>query len=272
MLLKVNAYGLKKYLRTMACLLLTGIFVVKVSAQENTAFTVSKGAVVKGDQTKKQLALLFTGHEFGEGGAFITEILEENRINASFFFTGDFYRNPDFRPLIEKLLAQGNYLGAHSDKHLLYCDWEKRDSMLIDRRTFRKDLRNNYREMAKYGIKKEEAVYFLPPYEWYNETISRWTEEMGLQLINFSQGTRSNADYTDPSMPNYIPNDRIMNSILEYERENGLNGFMLLVHLGVGPKRVEKFYLKLPELIMRLKGKGYQFVKVDQLLIPKNNL
>ena len=40
-----------------------------------------------------------------------------------------------------------------------------------------------------------------------------------LQLVNFSPGTRSNADYTYPEMGNkYVSSDAIMKSILQYER------------------------------------------------------
>ncbi|MNL87529.1 hypothetical protein D3C87_2167250 [compost metagenome] len=59
-----------------------------------------------------------------------------------------------------------------------------------------------------------------------------------------------------------------MRSILSYEQKdkNGLNGFILLVHIGTDPRRKDKFYKKLPELIAGLKNKGYEFVKIDQLL------
>ena len=33
-----------------------------------------------------------------------------------------------------------------------------------------------------------EAYLFLPPYEWYNQTISNWAKELGLTLINYTPG------------------------------------------------------------------------------------
>jgi len=263
-----NSHSSKSYTRLIVIMLLLGCIQLPAKGQGNAEYTLAHGAIIRGDQTKKQLALIFTGHEYGEGGAFIARTLEDFGIKASFFFTGDFYRHPGFQSIIQTLIAQGNYLGAHSDKHLLYCDWENRDSLVIDRKTFKEDLDDNYREMAKRGIAKEKANYFLPPFEWYNDTISQWAMELGLQLINFSPGTRSNADYTDPQMENYVDNEAILKSILDYERAQNLNGFMLLIHIGVGPKRKEKFYRELPKLIRLLKAKGYRFVTVDQLLNP----
>ncbi|HET8754107.1 MAG TPA: hypothetical protein VFM59_07070, partial [Salinimicrobium sp.] len=133
---------------------------------------------------------------------------------------------------------------------------------------FRQDLRANYAEMKRFGIKKEDAFYFLPPYEWYNDTIARWTEMEDLQLINFSRGTISHADYTTPQDSNYRTNESIYNSILKFERESksGLNGFLLLMHIGVAPERTEKFYSELQNLIHYLKEKGYTFKTVDELL------
>ena len=108
--------------------------------------------------------------------------------------------------------------------------------------------------------------YFLPPYEWYNDTIAAWTKEMGLQLINYSPGTKSNADYTTPGMKNYRSSDEIYNSIIQLEESKGLNGFILLLHIGTDPRRTDKFYFKLNELIQTLKRKGYSFKRADELL------
>ncbi len=171
--------------------------------------------------------------------------------------------------LIKKLKENGNYLGSHSDKHLLYCDWEKRDSLLVTHQQFSKDLQNAYNTLRQWGIDKNNAQYFLPPYEWYNDSIAKWTEQMGLRLVNFSPGTRSHADYTYPEMGNkYVSSDSIMNSILQYEQKsiNGLNGFILLSHIGTDPRRTDKFYYHLPALIHELKNRGYQFVKINELL------
>jgi peptidoglycan/xylan/chitin deacetylase (PgdA/CDA1 family) len=232
-------------------------------------FTCVHGAIVRGDTTLKEIALVFTGDGFGDGGAFISETLEKENIKASFFLTGNFYRNKEFGPVIKDLIKNRNYLGSHSDRHLLYCDWTKRDSLLICRKEFTDDLNDSYLEMRKYGINRKEARYFLPPYEWYNDTIAQWTNESGLQLVNFTAGTRSNADYTYPEMGNqYVDSRTIFNSIVSYEENSlsGLNGFILLIHIGTDPRRADKFYLYLSELIKELKSRGYRFVRINELL------
>jgi endoglucanase len=224
------------------------------------------GAVIRGDTTQKQIALVFTGDSFADGGEMIASTLQRKKIKASFFFTGNFYRNSKFESLIKNLKTSGHYLGAHSDKHLLYCDWAKRDSLLVTHQQFSSDLNANYDEMQRFGITRKEARYFLPPYEWYNDSISTWTKNEGLQLVNFSPGTKSPADYTTPDMTNYRSSEAIWNSIIHFEKNNEMNGFILLLHIGTDPKRTDKFYLKLDALIDQLRKKGYRFSKIDDLL------
>lgn len=253
-------------------LLLACAFEWSALAQETTAtdsrLQYEYGAVIRGDTAQKKLSLVFTGDEFADGGPHIRSVLNKHGIKAAFFFTGNFYRNPAFANLIENLVADGHYLGAHSDRHLLYCSWENRDSLLVTKTGFLHDLAANYKEMERFGVRKEMASFFLPPYEWYNDSISAWTKAYGLRLINFSRGTRSHADYTTPEMKNYHTSEQIYNSILKYEqsRPHGLNGFILLSHIGTAPMREDKFYLQLESLIIDLTEKGYDFVRLENLL------
>jgi peptidoglycan/xylan/chitin deacetylase (PgdA/CDA1 family) len=225
----------------------------------------SFGGIIRTDSTKKEIHLVFTGHEFGDGGEMIRSVLQKHRVKAAFFLTGDFYRNKNFSSLIRGLKSDGHYLGGHSDKHLLYCSWEKRDSLLVSKEEFTADLIANYAEIQKFGVRKSDAPFFLPPYEWYNESVSAWTKELGLTLVNFSPGTYSNADWTIPELgTQYLSSDTIYNRILAYERNhsNGLNGFILLTHIGVDPRRTDKFYLRLDGLMTELEKRGYRFTSL----------
>ncbi len=231
-------------------------------------FTVEQRAIVRGNKNLTKLALVFTSDLYADGAATILRTLAKQQVKASFFFTGRFYRNPDFKIALQKLQHQGHYLGPHSNDHLLYCSWEARDKLLITQTEFQQDLEKNYAAMQMFGISKTEAPYFLPPFEWYNQTISDWTKSMGLQLINFTPGTRSNADYTTPAMKNYVSSEAILQQIKKYEQQDeaGLNGFILLLHTGTDPARTDKLYNRLDELIDWLKAKQYEMVRIDQLL------
>ena len=227
----------------------------------------SHGAIIRGDSSTHTLSLIFSGHAANDGTMHVLTVLNKNRIKGSFFFTGDFYRNPENKRFIKSLKKGGHYLGAHSNKHLLYCDWQTRDSLLVSEQKFKSDLKANYATMdSLFGIKKSDTPLFMPPYEWYNRTIAKWTNDLGLTLINMTPGTLTHADYTTPAMDNYKSSKEIWNSIIKYEQANTLNGFMMLIHPGTDPKRTDKFYYKLDELIRFLKSKNYRFLTVDKLL------
>ena len=69
-------------------------------------------------------------------------------------------------------------------------------------------------------------------------------------------------------MPGYLSSQAIYDRILAYEKEDphGLNGFILLIHIGTDPERTDKFYLHLADLIRDLKTRGYTLVRIDELL------
>lgn len=231
---------------------------------------LSHGAAIRGDSTKKEIALVFTGDEFGDGLSTIANTLEKQKVKGSFFFTGRFYRNKEFQPGITKLYQQDNLMGPHSDAHLLYCDWTKRDSLLVTKDSLFTDLYRNEDAMLVAGIKDEHiSRMFIPPYEWWNDKVGKWMDTAGIKLFSFTPGTTSNADYTYPEMgTSYRTTDAIIKSIKAYKekRTGGLNGVVLLIHAGTDPRRKDKLYDKLDELISYLKASGYQFKKVDELL------
>jgi hypothetical protein len=85
--------------------------------------------------------------------------------------------------------------------------------------------------------------------------------------VNFTPGTSSNADYTTPDMgKQYLGSDEIYHRILRYEQdhEDGLNGFILLSHIGTDPKRPDKFYLKLDSLLTELRSRKYRFTLLGE--------
>ena len=252
-----------------ALLAAPGLTLFALNAQEPARnLTFDRGAVVRGDPGRKEMALVFTGHEFADGGDHIARVLEKHGVPAGFFFTGDFYRATDKAPLITRLRRDGHYLGAHSDKHLLYCSWESRDTLLVTKDKFASDILSNLDALRVFGIDRNEASCFIPPYEWYNETIAAWAGELGLVLFNFTPGTASNADYTTPDLPNYRTSEDIFRSIFDHEKSDphGLNGFILLLHIGTHPDRKDKFHFRLDDLVTGLKNRGYAFVRIDHLL------
>jgi len=214
----------------------------------------AQGATVLTDTTQPRIYLCFTGHDYAEGFNFVLEVLRKHEVKGSFFLTGDFVRH--YEDLVRSIATQGHYVGAHSDKHLLYCDWTKRDSLLHSEQVIKEDIRSNLEALHRLDI---YPTVFMPPYEWYNRQVVDIAGQLQQTTVNFSPGTRSNADYTTPDMPNYLSSDTILESVYSYLSANSMNGFHLLIHPGTSPGRRDKFYYKLDELITRFKEEGYGF-------------
>jgi peptidoglycan/xylan/chitin deacetylase (PgdA/CDA1 family) len=227
-----------------------------------------RGAIVCGRRDRRALAVCYTGHEFGESLPAILDALAERRLPASFFFTGDFLRRPDFGPLVARLVADGHYLGPHSDKHLLYCDWTPERPTLVSYEHFRADLAANLEAIERYGVGRPAVTHYIPPYEHANEEVVAWSARQGLVVVNPSPGTLSAADWTPLDHPRYRSTDEILESIYAKERDDprGLNGFLLLMHAGAGPKRPDTSARRLGGLLDDLLARGYRLQRVPELL------
>lgn len=234
------------------CILLLALLFAKQTVAQNVKDR--QGAVIRTDTLQKNIYLCFTGHDFYEGFEHVLGVLKKHNTKASFFLTGDFVR--EHTDLVKSIAKDGHYIGAHSDKHLLYCDWIKRDSLLLSAEEINADIQHNLQTLENLGIRPK---YFMPPYEWYNKKVVEIAQELDQITVNFSPGTKSNSDYTTPDLPNYISSNNILKSIFEYEASYGMNGFHLLIHPGTSPLRKDKLYFHLDEIITNLKRKGYGF-------------
>lgn len=254
-----------RLLLPLVCLL----FGIACLPQPNKHVTYTQGAIVRGDSTKKEVALVFTADEFGEGLPHILETLKVKDVKAGFFFTGRFYRNPAFRTSIKLLEKDGHYLGPHSNEHLLYCDWSKRDSLLVTKDSFAVDLLQNIAAMESHPVYIHPSRLFIPPFEWWNDSIAAWSNALGFRLFSFSPGMRTQADYTWPGMGDrYKSNEWIFNWLRDLLHTNPrqLTGAIILIHAGTDPRRKEKLYQRLAEIIAIIKANGFVIKRIDELL------
>jgi len=213
------------------------------------------------------VALLFTGHDLSEGTATVLNSLKRHQVKGNFFLTGDYLRNASFKPFVRQMLKDGHLVSGHSDKHLLISDWGSRDELLVSRDSFLRDLKANVNELARLGTAAYQRQYYIPSYEWYNSQTVVWAKEIGLSSINYTPGIRTAADYTYPEMgKRYLSSAAILEDLWSYEAKSGLNGFMVLIHMGTDERRKDKLYHHLDDIINILKKKGYQIVDIPGLL------
>jgi len=235
----------------------------------NPKYTYDHGGIIRGDRAIKQIALIFTGGDYLEGGPHILDTLARLHIKAGMFVTGDFLRKPELQSLVRRMVAEGHYVGPHSDKHPLYCPWEDRKKTLVTEKEFKDDLNKNITDLKAFGaLSNEGPVYFIPPYEWFNDDQVKWANGMNVRLFNFSPGSGSNRDYMPESEKRFANSQKIFDDILAYEKKDpdGLKGYILLMHLGADRK--DKMFLMLEPLVKELRERGYEFVRIDELIKP----
>jgi peptidoglycan/xylan/chitin deacetylase (PgdA/CDA1 family) len=229
------------------------------------------GAIIRGPRDKKQIALVFAGHEFAEGGETILNELARHKAQASFFLTENLLKKRPFGPLVQRVCEEGHYLGPHSGKHLLYCSWEEPKQTLVTPEQFNSDFSANLSGISSWLQSSPLPGYFLPPYENCDFHVAQWAGSYSYVTVNPTPGTLSGADITGETETNFLSSQAIFDSIMARERQDahGLSGFILLFHLGSGPGRTDKFHARFGELLDPLATKGYQFVAVDALIDPR---
>lgn len=217
------------------------------------------GAAIRITPEQKKIYLIFSADTRFNGGPHILRTLEKLGVKGSFFLTGNCLRKEEHKELIGKIIEGGHYVGGHSDNHLLYAPWDNRDSSLVSRDSLVRDFKLNMEELEKFGIRSEDARWFLPPYEYYNSDNVKWLENIGVNVVNLTPGTATSADYTTADMPNYRSSQTLINTLLEFEKNVGLDGAVILIHPGIESGRPDPLYMRLGEIIRTLRKRGYTF-------------
>jgi peptidoglycan/xylan/chitin deacetylase (PgdA/CDA1 family) len=222
-----------------------------------------RGGINRFNPEKKQIALIFSGHEYTDGYRKIKNALDKQKIKAAFFFSGDFLRKSKNKQIVKKLQEEGHYVGPATNHFEPLAKWDNPDFVKTRKKAFLLDLKENYTALKVLGISKQQAPFFNPPYELYNDSISRWCNEVGISVIRSTPGTYSNLDYTFPEMrENYYSTKEILDQIMRVEANQGLNGYILQFNFGSNPGRKDKFYNVLETMLGNLQKKGYEFVDI----------
>ncbi|MBR1539359.1 MAG: glycoside hydrolase family 9 protein, partial [Bacteroidales bacterium] len=219
------------------------------------------GAIVRVNPGRKVVYLCFTADENFNGAETILKTLKKQKVKGNFFLTGNCLSHAPNQYAVRRIVADGHYVGGHSDGHVLYCDWGAGRPNLMSADSIAADLRANYAELARFGVARENARWFLPPYEHYNAFSVDVLEALGVHVVNYTPGIGTPADYTTPDMKSYRNAQTLIDGLWKFERQQGLDGALLLIHPGIHPDRPdgERLYNRLDEIIRYLKKKGYRF-------------
>ncbi len=169
----------------------------------------------------------------------LLETLDQYNVKASFFLVGDWCdRYPDS---VRQIDAAGHELGSHSDTHA--------DMTKLDREGILREIRVSNEKMK--ALTGKAPTLFRPPSGAYNNQVIELIEAEGLFPI---QWDCDSLDYR-----NLTP-DEMQQRIFKKLR----NGSILLFHSGA-----KYTPAALPQIIEAIRGEGYDFVMVSELVHPR---
>ena len=228
------------------------------------------GVVDRINPQEKTIYFIFTGHhsqkddgyyENFDGAEFVVDTLNEHGIKGSFFPTGVCFEVEKYKPVLRRIIDEGHYLSSHSYAHLLLCSYENRDENLVTRETIVSDNAEMERVLQEIGLTREQYVWFVPPYEYYNQWSADVYRDLGYKLANPTPGLVTSMDWMGADHPEYHSAEQMINNIFEFEKKHTLNGAIVLIHAMDYPIRghEDRPYRYLGDIITRLKALGYGF-------------
>lgn len=194
--------------------------------------------VLRGNPDRPQIALTIDDGPHPTYTLKLLQILKANGIHATFFVVGE--KAEEYPELIRAEVAGGHSIGNHTFDHVSlikippeYIDTEiKACGEVI------------------HQITGKAPHLFRPPGGEYNRAVAESAEALGYKMILYSDDP---GDYADPGTG--LIETRTLDTISD--------GGIILLHDGSA-----QTLLILPQIIQRLKARGFRFVTVDELLQP----
>ena len=190
------------------------------------------------DTKEKAVALTFDVAWGNEDMDEILDILKKEKVKATFFLTGEWVSK--FPEDTKKIAREGHEIGNHGDNH--------KHMTSLSREEQKKEIRDLHEKVRLLTGKDMEL--FSPPYGDYDDTVITTARENGYEPIQWSVDSLDWKEYGREAM--------ITQTV---DNKNLTEGAILLLHTGT-------LYTKeaLPEILHRIKEKGYHFVLVSQLI------
>jgi len=235
--------GLSVFLVVFSIVILTVFFDEAVLTRKDTIYRVaSLGKVV---------ALTFDDGPSSEWTPQILDELRKANVKATFFMLGEHVvRYPE---IAKKVMLEGHEIGNHTFDHHVLLVYKKGDLI--------KEVRNG--ENAIKNATGYTTKYFRPPKAWLTKREKKKIEEIGYKIILWSLNSKDWVGFDDKYIVKYIAKNIHPGDIILFHDSGG-------VLSAEGGDRHETLKA-IPRLIEKLRGMGYKFVTITELLENLNN-
>lgn len=177
-----------------------------------------------------------------EDTAKILKILKKHKVKVTFFMTGGWVSSyPDD---VKAIAKAGHDLGNHSENH--------KQMSQLSASECEEELMSVHEKVKE--LTGQDMVLFRPPYGDYNDNLIQTANGLGYHVIQWDVDSLDWKDYGT---------DSILNTVLNHKHLG--NGSIILCHNGA------KYTADaLDALITGLKEKGFELVKISELIYTDN--
>ena len=202
--------------------------------------------------SQKRIALTFDDGPYGTTTARILDILEKEKVPATFFLIG---KNVEMYPdEVVREINDGDAIGNHSYSHSKLLP-------IMDANALRDDISHAQNVITKAMGASSESIgvphLFRPPYSRTSPFMVREIKNEGYTFAGWNIDPR---DWDNKNTPNDI-----ITSVLTHEKPEGIIIFHDGHEDGTDYSRSNTI-AALPFIIESLKKEGYTFVTVDKIL------
>ncbi|WP_246108441.1 polysaccharide deacetylase family protein [Salisediminibacterium halotolerans] len=216
------------------------MFVAALSFFPDSADAASSQFVTKGNTNEKVVALTFDDGADGTNINKILNTLQEHKVKATFFLTGTGMKHHPAN--IKRITDQGHQIANRSYTHPYFTK--------LTASQMKSEL-DKTEALAKKVTGKSTKPIFRAPYGVSNNSVLA-----GVGAAGYTHTIQWNIDTVDWKG---VSKTQIVNKVVN----NITPGSIVLMHTGAGASGTPAV---LPEMVKKLKAKGYKFVTVSELL------
>lgn len=230
----------KKLLRTviivLAVLTVAAMIVMAVAKGSKVVAADKKVPIYAISRADNHIAVTFDCAWGNSNTDLLLSLLKDANATATFFVTGEFCDK--YPEDVRKMYQAGHEIGNHSDLHP-HIEGININDLIEDTRECSRKIKM---------ITGEEPKIYRAPYGEYDDNTVSTIEGMGMKMIQWS------VDSIDWQEPN-------ADTIIERVVSKTESGSILLFH-----NDLENTAQALPDVLTKLKQKGFTFVKVSDLV------
>lgn len=192
------------------------------------------------ETNEKKIALTFDVAIGNEYIGDILKILDNNGVKATFFVIGSWVNR--YEDVLKRIDNGGHEIGNHSTTHPHFTQ--------LSTQKIKEEIYNTSSRIK--NITGKDVIIFRPPFGDYNSDVIKTIRECGYYCIQWDVDS---LDWTNPGKE--VIYERVM--------KKTTNGSILLFHNNASqtPEILDR-------IIKELKSKGYEFVKVTEIIYKDN--